>query len=104
MNFEEVKASLIEGAEKYKGILVTEDGLKDCKATQKDLASTRIKLDNYRKEIKKEMLKPIDVFESQCKELIALVAEVEKPVQARAGHVVGVGRRVHVLHERGFDP
>jgi len=81
MNFAEVKASLIEGAEKYKNIIVTEDGLKDCKATQKDLASTRIKLDNYRKEIKKEMSKPIEMFESQCKELIALVAEVENPIK-----------------------
>lgn len=81
INFEEVKASLIAGAEKYKGLVVSEEGLKDCKATQKDLASTRIKLDNYRKEIKKEMLKPIDTFESQCKELIALVVEVENPIK-----------------------
>ena len=45
-NFEEVKVSLIETMEKYKGIVVTEDGLKDCKATQKDLAKIRNDIDN----------------------------------------------------------
>lgn len=81
MNFEEVKASLIETMEKYKGIVVTEEGLKDCKATQKELAGLRNNIDTYRKTIKKEMKKPIDDFESQCKELISLVEEAEKPIK-----------------------
>lgn len=81
MNFEEVKASLTETIEKYKGILVTEEGLQDCKATQKDLAGIRIKIDNYRKEIKKEMSKPITTFEEQCKVLIKLVEDAEKPIK-----------------------
>ncbi len=69
-NFEEVKASLIETMEKYKGIVVTEDGLKDCKATQKDLAKIRRDIDTYRKLIKKEMTAPIIEFENECKEII----------------------------------
>jgi len=73
MNYEEVKASLIETTEKYKGIVVTEEGLKDCKATQKELAGVRNKIDDYRKAIKREMEKPIKSFEGQCKELIGLV-------------------------------
>lgn len=81
MNFAEVKASLVAGAEKYKNIIVTEDGLKDCKIMQKELASTRIKLDNYRKEIKGEMMKPVTVFEDQCKTLIDLVVKVENPLK-----------------------
>lgn len=79
-NFEEVKASLIETMEKYKGIVVTEDGLKDCKATQKDLAKIRNDIDSYRKLIKKEMTAPITEFESKCKELITLVKETETPI------------------------
>lgn len=79
-NFEEVKASLIETMEKYKGIVVTEDGLKDCKATQKDLAKIRNDIDTYRKLIKKEMTAPITEFENKCKELIALVKETETPI------------------------
>lgn len=82
MNFEEVKASLVENMEKYKGIIVTEESLKDCKATQKDLAGLRNKLDSYRKDVKKEMEKPIKAFESDCKELIGLIAEVEAPIKA----------------------
>jgi len=81
MNFEEVKASLIETTEKYKGIIVTEEGLKDCKATQKELAGVRNKIDDYRKAIKREMEKPIKEFEGQCKELIGLVEEAEKPIK-----------------------
>lgn len=80
-NFEEVKNSLIETIDKYKGIIVTEDGLKDCKATQKDLAKIRNDIDNYRKSIKKEMTAPITEFENKCKELISLVKEIESPIQ-----------------------
>ena len=82
MNFEEVKASLVENIERYKGIIVTEESLKDCKATQKDLAGLRNKLDTYRKDVKREMEKPIKAFESECKELIGLIAEVEAPIKA----------------------
>ncbi|WP_283703445.1 DUF1351 domain-containing protein [Clostridium perfringens] len=81
MNFEEVKGSLQETMKKYEGIIVTEEGLKDCKATQKDLASLRNNIDTYRKNVKREMLVPIDIFEYQCKELIKLIADVEKPIK-----------------------
>lgn len=81
MNFEEVKLSLVETMDKYKGIVVTEEGLKDCKATQRDLAGLRKKIDTYRKQVKKEMEVPIKDFEGQCKELISLVDEVEVPIK-----------------------
>lgn len=82
MNFEEVRTSLMETMERYKGIVVTEEGLKDCKATQKELAGLRNNIDTYRKTIKKEMEKPIKDFELQCKELISLVEEAEKPIKS----------------------
>ncbi|MDZ5016654.1 DUF1351 domain-containing protein, partial [Clostridium perfringens] len=81
MNFDEIKANLIGNVEKYKGLVVTEEGLKDCKATQKDLAGLRNQIDSYRKEVKKEMEKPIKEFEGQCKELIGLIEDVEKPIK-----------------------
>lgn len=81
INFEEVKANLIANIEKYKGLIVTEENLKDCKATHKDLAGLRNKIDGYRKDVKKEMEKPIKDFEGQCKELIGLIEEVEKPIK-----------------------
>lgn len=81
LNFDEVKADLIANTEKYKGLIVTEESLKDCKSTQKDLAGLRNKLDGYRKDVKKEMERPIKDFEGQCKELIHLIEEVEKPIK-----------------------
>ncbi|MBX4266586.1 DUF1351 domain-containing protein [Clostridium estertheticum] len=81
MNFEEVKASLIAGAAKYKGIIVTEDNLKDCKIMQKELSKTKSDLETYRKGIKKEMLIPVTKFEGQCKELVGLVVDVETPIK-----------------------
>lgn len=81
INFEEVKASLIENMDIYKGIIVTEESLKDCKSTQKELAGLRNKVDGYRKDVKREMEKPIKEFEGQCKELIGLIEEVERPIK-----------------------
>ncbi|MGG7160212.1 DUF1351 domain-containing protein [Clostridium baratii] len=81
MNFEEVKGSLQETMKKYEGIVVTEDRLKDCKATQKSLAGLRNNIDGYRKAVKKEMEAPIKEFEGKCKELISLISDVEKPIK-----------------------
>ena len=81
MNFDEVKLSLNDTMSKYRGIVVTEESLRKCKVTQKDLARLRNSIDSYRKNVKKEMEKPIREFESQCRELIKLISEVEKPIK-----------------------
>jgi hypothetical protein len=80
-NFDMVKASLIEEIAKYKGLVVMEEDLKGCKADQKELASMRTQIDNYRKDIKREAEKPIKAFEEQCKELIGLIVEAETPLK-----------------------
>ena len=46
-NFTEVRENLKFSLEKYKGLLVSEETLKDCKATQKELAGLRNKVDSY---------------------------------------------------------
>ena len=81
INFEEMKTALTETLEGYRNIVVTEETLKVCKESQKELASTRVTLDNYRKDKKKTLSKPITEFENQCKELIALVEEAEQPIK-----------------------
>lgn len=81
MNFEDVKNSLISTVERYKDIIVTEDGLKDCKSTQKELAGLRNKIETYRKSVKKEMEQPIKEFEKQCKELTLLISDAELPIK-----------------------
>lgn len=81
INYEEMKLSLAETLLMYKGIVVTEESLKSCKEAQKELASTRVTLDNYRKNKKKELSKPIAAFEDQCKELIEMVEQAEAPIK-----------------------
>lgn len=81
INFDEMKIALKETLEDYKGIVVTEETLSACKTTQKELAGVRIKIDNYRKDKKKALSKPITDFENQCKELISLIEQAERPIK-----------------------
>jgi two-component sensor histidine kinase len=81
INFEQLKDNLLQTMSTYKGLIVTEDTLKDCKATQKELAGIRNKIDRYRKDVKTEMSKPIKEFEDKCKELIGLVQDAEQPIK-----------------------
>ncbi len=81
VNFDEMKLALSETLKKYDGLVVTEDTLSGCKATQKDLAGVRTKIDTYRKEKKKSLSAPITEFENQCKELISLIEKAEKPIK-----------------------
>ena len=80
-NFTEVRENLKVSLEKYRGLLVSEETLKDCKATQKELAGLRNKVDSYRKETKSKLQEPIKRFEEECKELLSLIVEVEKPIK-----------------------
>lgn len=80
-NFEEVKESLIVNLEKYKGIVVTEENQKDCKAMQKELAGLRNQIDTERKSIKKQVEAPIKKFDTDVKELVGIITEIEKPIK-----------------------
>lgn len=80
-NFEEVKESLIVNLEKYKGIIVTEENQKDCKAMQKELAGLRNQIDTERKAIKKQVEAPIKKFDTDVKELVGIITEIEKPIK-----------------------
>lgn len=80
-NFDLVKISLTESIEKYKGLVVTAEGLKDAKADQLTLSKLETEIDNYRKEVKKEVEKPIKEFEANCKTLIGLIGEARIPLK-----------------------
>lgn len=81
INFEELKNSLSNTLQDYKSLVVTETNLSTCKAKQKELASIRVKIDNYRKEKKKELSAPIALFEAQCKDLVSLIEQAERPIK-----------------------
>ena len=80
-NNEEVKNQLSSKLESMKNLVVTEENLKESQSLQKDLASIRVQIDSQRKRIKKELQKPVDDFDAACKELLAIVAEVEHPLK-----------------------
>jgi len=80
-NYEEVKSYLQHQLKKYETMIVTEDTLKDSKESQRELSKLKKSIDDYRKSIKQEMLVPVSEFEDKCKELIDIVATVEKPIK-----------------------
>ncbi len=80
-NIEEVSKSLDLILEKYKGLIFTEETVKDCKATLAELRKGKMGIDNFRKEIKKELTKNVTEFEGQIKELLKKVDEVIYPIE-----------------------
>ena len=84
-NFEYLKKALAERMELYRGLVVTEDGIKAAKQDRADLNKLREAIDAKRKEVKKACLAPYNNFEARVKELTALVdapiAAIDKQLQ-----------------------
>lgn len=78
-NFEELKAELTNGLEKYQNLTFTEETLKEAKETRANLNKFKEAIETRRKEIKNLCLKPYNEFESKVKELTALI---DKPILA----------------------
>ena len=81
INFEELKITLKEEVERFKGLVVSKQTIKSSISTQRELAALRRKIDTARKDIKKELTKPIKAFEEECKDLIKLVESAEIPIK-----------------------
>lgn len=76
-NFEEVKTSLVAVLDKYQNLIFTDATIPDAKTTRAQLNKVKKSMEDKRKEIKKEYLKPYNDFEAKVKELVGLV---DKPV------------------------
>lgn len=74
-NYEEIRQQLMAQMEVYKGMEYTDETIKDAKADRAALNKLAKELDERRKEVKREYNKPLDLFESQVKELIAIINE-----------------------------
>lgn len=81
-NYDRMKAVLGEYASRYENIVVTEESLKGCQLIQKELAGMRRALDEKRKEVKRELEKPVSDFNQKANDLIAIIATVEDPIKA----------------------
>lgn len=74
-NYEELKAELSQKLEQYKGLVYTEDQIKEAKADRAKLNTLATAIDSKRKEIKKQCLQPYEAFEAQIKDLLAVIKE-----------------------------
>ncbi len=79
-NLEEIRQWLIPKLEFYKSLVVTEDGIKSAKSDKADLNKLRKAIDDKRKEIKKDYLKPYNDIENECKKIISLIDEPIKAI------------------------
>ena len=75
INDEELKQQLSEEMEIYKTIVFTEEQKGEAKADLATLRKLKTAIDDRRKEVKKEYLKPYDEFESKVKGLLSIIDE-----------------------------
>lgn len=83
-NHNEIKAELELRLGKYKGLVYTEDSIKEAKTDRATLNKFKDTIETRRKEIKKQCLKPYDEFEARIKEIVAMI---DKPILAIDGQV-----------------
>lgn len=74
-NYDELKAELVKKLEDYKGLVYTEEQIKEAKADRAKLNALATAIDDKRKQIKKQCLQPYEVFEAQIKDLLAVIKE-----------------------------
>lgn len=74
-NYDELKAELSQKLEDYKGLVYTEEQIKEAKADRAKLNALATVIDSKRKEIKKQCLQPYEAFETQIKDLLAVIKE-----------------------------
>lgn len=80
INYEELKTALSVELEKYKGLVVTENQITEAKSTRAKLNKVKEAIEDRRKELKKEYLKPYEIVEKQAKELVGMIDEVSSNI------------------------
>ena len=59
----------------YKGVIVTEDTIKDAKADRANLNKLKAAIDDQRKEVKRQTMALYEPLEKECKELLSMIDE-----------------------------
>ena len=72
-NFEELKKEVAERAANYLNLVYSDDQIKEAKKDRADLNKFKQALDKKRKEVKAQVMDPYKEFESQIKEVVAIV-------------------------------
>ena len=76
----ELAKYLEEKLEKYNGLIVTEDNLKEMKSVLKEIVSIRTKLTRFGTDKKRELKIPYNTFTAELEQVLAVVSRVENPI------------------------
>lgn len=82
-NYDEVKAGLETFADKYRGLIVTDENLPDMEKARREIVHARTAITKFKTEGRKKLLEPANVFSKQCDGLLEVVQEVEMPINAQ---------------------
>lgn len=72
-NYEAIKSELSEKLERYNSLVVTEDSISGAKKDKAALNKLKTALEDRRKEVKKDCLRPYEEFEQKIKELVGMI-------------------------------
>lgn len=84
-NNTELAKYLEEKLEKYNGLVVTEDNLKEMKSVLKEIVSIRTKLTRFGADKKRELKIPYNTFTVELEQVLAVVSRVENPIANQIG-------------------
>ena len=79
-NNAELAKYLEDKLEKYNGLVVTEDNLKEMKSVLKEIVSIRTKLTRFGTDKKRELKIPYNTFTAELDQVLAVVSRVENPI------------------------
>lgn len=84
-NNAELAKYLEEKLEKYNGLIVTENNLKEMKSVLKEIVSIRTKLTRFGADKKRELEIPYNTFTAELEQVLAVVSRVENPIANQIG-------------------
>lgn len=84
-NNAELAKYLEEKLEKYNGLVVTEDNLKEMKSVLKEIVSIRTKLTRFGADKKRVLKIPYNTFTAELEQVLAVVSRVENPIANQIG-------------------
>ena len=79
-NKDEIKTYFEAQLEKYKGLVVTEENYNEMVSAKNEIVKYRTTLDKFCKEKKRELKRPIELFEEEVNEVLKVVYDAEKPL------------------------
>lgn len=82
-SFDEYKAQCNDIANYISDIELTEDNVKQVKATLADARKVTDALETRRKEVKKELLRPYEQFEPMIKELVSIIDNADSALRSK---------------------